>query len=197
MNTQEQSTSNTRSDDASPKRGTRRLGFATVVGLTAVAGIGLAVQSASAAQVSQAPAGAQLPWDDSDAVGPSGSLDRPHDDRGRMEAMHDRMHQNPGGHMGDHMDDHMGPGKDRQPKPGVEGRGVGLRELLETAADVLGISVEDLVAEIRSGKSIAEVAESSDVPVQDVIDALVEKVMAQVTERITALVNQTPPPPQD
>jgi uncharacterized protein (DUF433 family) len=54
----------------------------------------------------------------------------------------------------------------------------------KTAADTIGISVEDLVAELKAGKTIAEIATAHGVDPQAVIDALV----AQANERIDAAV---------
>jgi len=44
---------------------------------------------------------------------------------------------------------------------------------LDTAADAIGISREDLLTQLGDGKSIAQVAQSKDVDVQKVIDAMV------------------------
>jgi hypothetical protein len=57
---------------------------------------------------------------------------------------------------------------------------------LQTAAEALGMTVDELAAELEAGKSIATVAEERGVDVQTVIDALV----AEATERITEMVNQ-------
>jgi len=46
-------------------------------------------------------------------------------------------------------------------------------EALRTAADAIGIPVEDLIAEIEAGKTIAEVAEANDVDPEMVVKALV------------------------
>lgn len=87
----------------------------------------------------------------------------------------------------------------------------GARAVLSAAAGAIGISEADLRAALRSGQSIAQVAESRDVPVKKVVDALVadaEKRMAakveagelpqaqadqrsaKLEERFTALVNR-------
>lgn len=78
---------------------------------------------------------------------------------------------------------------DRPPK----GHGPGL----ETAAEVLGLSVEDLRAELEAGRSIAQVAEAQGVDVQDVVDALVakgterlEQAIAELPERARELVDR-------
>lgn len=163
------------------------------VGLATGVGVGLVVESqlgasqADAAQVETAPAGSRLPWDDSD----NGDLseDGSPDGRGRVQGMlpgrHSRMHE------GMH--------------PQVEGPGAqmldrrrdDLRELTAIAARTIGITVEDLVAELKGGRSIADVATEKDVAVQDVIDALVDEVVKDATERITELVNRTPQAPKE
>ncbi|MFP5256255.1 MAG: hypothetical protein ACLGI8_10455 [Acidimicrobiia bacterium] len=58
---------------------------------------------------------------------------------------------------------------------------------LETVAEVIGISVEDLRAALADGQSIAEVAEANGVDRQDVVDALVEEAMARLDEIEAAL----------
>jgi hypothetical protein len=83
--------------------------------------------------------------------------------------------------------------------PGVPGEGHG-RHVggpggmnLETAANALGMSVEDLRTELQAGKTIAQVAGEKGVDVQTVIDALV----ADATTRITDAVNNGVPKPPD
>jgi hypothetical protein len=58
---------------------------------------------------------------------------------------------------------------------------------LETAAEAIGISEEELAQALRDGQSVADVARSRNVDPQLVIDALVE----QSRERITGWVNGT------
>lgn len=77
--------------------------------------------------------------------------------------------------------------------PRFEHRGEGL----EAAADAIGISVEDLVAALRDGQSIAQVAEANDVDLQTVIDAMVangtdrlEEAIAELPDRIAELVQR-------
>lgn len=62
-----------------------------------------------------------------------------------------------------------------------------LGEGLEVAADALGMSVEDLTAELRDGKSIADVAEEQGVELETVTDALVEHGLARLAEAEAAL----------
>lgn len=71
-------------------------------------------------------------------------------------------------------------------------------EGLSTAADALGMTVEELRTELRAGKSIADVAADQGVDVQTVVDALVadaterlEELQASLPERMTELVNRT------
>ncbi len=83
----------------------------------------------------------------------------------------------PGGHGG-----HGGPGQGHG-----HGRGAGL----ETAADVLGLEVDALRTQLREGASLAEIAEAQGIDVDTLIDALVE----DARERITAMVNGERPEP--
>lgn len=46
-------------------------------------------------------------------------------------------------------------------------------EALGVAAEALGISIDDLIAEIEAGKTVAEVAEAEGVDPEDIVDALV------------------------
>lgn len=71
--------------------------------------------------------------------------------------------------------EHDGPRGDR---PGPR------RIALDTAAEAIGISAEDLRTALRDGSTIAEVATANDIEVQTVVDALV----AEATERIDAAV---------
>lgn len=70
---------------------------------------------------------------------------------------------------------------------GKAGRGPGRGPALETAAKAIGISTEDLRTAVKSGKSIAEVAEDNGVAPQTVIDALVAERRAQVQNRLDKL----------
>jgi len=59
------------------------------------------------------------------------------------------------------------------------------KELAAVVADTIGIPVEDLVAALKDGQSIAQVAEANDVERQAVVDALVAHGVPQKTaERI-------------
>jgi hypothetical protein len=71
---------------------------------------------------------------------------------------------------------------------------------IDAAAKALDMTPEALRSEVRSGKSVADVAKEKDVPVQDVIDAVVAAEKARMEEEITKLpdqvtnwVNHTPP----
>lgn len=70
----------------------------------------------------------------------------------------------------------------------------------DAAADALGIDVDDLLAALRDGRTIAELAEEHGVALDDVIDAMVADVLehldqteAEVRERIAALVERSLP----
>ena len=60
---------------------------------------------------------------------------------------------------------------------------------LESAATALGMTVEELRAELDAGKTVAEVAELQGVDLQTVIDAIVADAEEDVVERVTAWVN--------
>ena len=62
---------------------------------------------------------------------------------------------------------------------------------LDAAAEALGVETEDLVAALRDGKTIADVAEEQGVDVDTVIDAMVD----EARERITEFVNEGPQRP--
>jgi hypothetical protein len=65
----------------------------------------------------------------------------------------------------------------------------GPRELV-TAAEYLGLTQDELFAELQSGKTLAQVAEAQGKSVQGLIDALV----AEATTKITDMVNNPLPP---
>lgn len=62
-------------------------------------------------------------------------------------------------------------------------------DFLATAAEVLGMTEDELKTELESGKSIADVAKAKGVDVQKVIDALVALSNSEALDRITELVN--------
>jgi hypothetical protein len=61
---------------------------------------------------------------------------------------------------------------------------------LEAAAKALDMTPEALRSELRSGKSIADVADEKDVPVQTVIDAVVAAEKARLEAEIAKLPDQ-------
>jgi uncharacterized protein (DUF433 family) len=84
--------------------------------------------------------------------------------------------------------------------------------LVEVAAKAIGIPTDELVADLKSGKSIADIAHSKDVDVQKVVDAIVssakekidaavesgklpadkaEQIKSRLADRIGELVNRT------
>lgn len=98
------------------------------------------------------------------------------------------------------------------------GRHGARRVALATAAEAIGISVDDLRTALQDGSTIAEVATANDVEVQTVVDALVaeateridaavadgrldadraEEIKAELPDRITARVNGDDPGPGD
>lgn len=102
-----------------------------------------------------------------------------------------------------------GPGR-----PGHRHPGIARHLALDTAAEVLGLTVDELRTELEGGSTLAEVAEANDVDVETLIGALVaeaterldeavadgrleadeaEEIEAALTERITARVNGEEP----
>ena len=81
------------------------------------------------------------------------------------------------------------PGEFHGPRGGFHPGGVNL----ETAANALGMTVDELRTELEGGKTIAQVAGEKGVDVQTVIDALV----ADATTKITDAVNNGFPHPPD
>ena len=84
-------------------------------------------------------------------------------------------------------------GQDHESDDGHEGRGgpknERRQEMLATAADAIGITVTELQTAVKSGQTIAEVAVANGKSVQSVIDALVAQATADITARITDMVN--------
>jgi len=66
-------------------------------------------------------------------------------------------------------------------------------EGLAKAAEVIGISVADLKTALKSGQTIAQVAQANGVSVNSVIDAMVADATATLRQRITDLVNGVRP----
>jgi hypothetical protein len=196
-----------------PKRSSRRLIVGTVVGLVVgltATGVGLAAQSPLSAKTTvQAPTGAQLPWDDSTSSDDplarnhstrnqsnddanEGADGRAHDRRERRSERRGEMREKMGQHMaGEGLEKPMNrERRDMRERPGM-------RDFMAGAAETLGISVEDLIAEVRSGKSIADIAKENDVDVQAVIDALVEQVTSNARDMIVDLVERRLPVSQN
>jgi hypothetical protein len=72
-------------------------------------------------------------------------------------------------------------------------RGEKRQERLTTAAEAIGITAEELKTAIEGGQTIAQVAEANGKSVQSVIDALVAQASADLTQRITDMVNGVKP----
>lgn len=66
-------------------------------------------------------------------------------------------------------------------------------EGLAKAAEVIGVSVDELKTALQSGQTIAQVAEANGVSVNSVIDAMVADATANLRQRITDLVNGVRP----
>lgn len=66
------------------------------------------------------------------------------------------------------------------------GHHLGARKGLATAASTIGISEADLMTALRSGQSIADVARSSNVDVQKVVDALLAEAKKRLADKVAA-----------
>lgn len=71
---------------------------------------------------------------------------------------------------------------DRKGRPGMPGRGAGL----EPVAKVLGMSVDDLRAALKDGKTLAQIAKDKGVDKQKVIDALAAEAKTHLDEAVKA-----------
>jgi hypothetical protein len=69
--------------------------------------------------------------------------------------------------------------------PGMGPMGRGDASLANVAAEKLGLSLEDLRAELQDGKSIADVAAEKGVNTQDIIDAYLAELETSLTEQVT------------
>jgi hypothetical protein len=100
----------------------------------------------------------------------------------QADEMGQRMDQGPGRRG---MWPGFGPGK-RGMGPHM-GFGIGGREdsLIEVAADELGMTVEDLMTELRNDKSIADVAKEKGVDTQVIIDAYLAKLTENLNQAVT------------
>lgn len=65
-------------------------------------------------------------------------------------------------------------------------------EILETAAGAIGITADELRAEMQAGKSIAAVAREKGVDPATVVDALVAKAQEGLQKRFSEMVERTP-----
>jgi polyhydroxyalkanoate synthesis regulator phasin len=59
------------------------------------------------------------------------------------------------------------------------------REVAKVVADTIGISPQDLVADLKAGKSIAEVAQAHDVDPKAVADAIVSHATQRIDQAVT------------
>jgi hypothetical protein len=90
----------------------------------------------------------------------------------------------------------MGGGHDGQNHGGQNhggARGEKRQEMLTSAAEAIGITADELKTAIEGGQTIAQVAEANGKSVQSVIDALVAQASADLTQRITDMVNGVRP----
>jgi hypothetical protein len=74
-----------------------------------------------------------------------------------------------------------GPGMGRGPGHGF---GIAFRAGLDTAAEAIGISEDDLRTALEGGQSVAQVAEANGVDAQTVIDTLVAEATAKIDEAV-------------
>lgn len=74
-------------------------------------------------------------------------------------------------------------------RPGGKGHGIGAKarkEGLSIAATTIGITVQELRTELKSGKTIAQVAAAHNVTATKVIDAMVAAAEARIDQAVTA-----------
>ena len=71
---------------------------------------------------------------------------------------------------------------DRPPAEAGPGRGDGPK--LDAAAEALNLSVDDLRAQLRDGKTLAQVAQEQNVDVQRVIEAMVADATARIDQKV-------------
>lgn len=76
-----------------------------------------------------------------------------------------------------------GPGRGRGGPAGVFGD---LRRGAQSVADALGITTDQLTTELRSGKSLADIATAHGKTKQDVVDALVKEATTRLDAEVTA-----------
>jgi polyhydroxyalkanoate synthesis regulator phasin len=101
----------------------------------------------------------------------------------QAEKMQERLAEQPGAGM-------MGPGMrgGRGMGMGMSGRGMmggmGGSRLLTTAADKLGMSLDDLQTALQDGKTIAGLAEEKGVDIQTIIDAYLAEVKSDLDEAV-------------
>jgi hypothetical protein len=103
----------------------------------------------------------------------------------RGERAGERGMRGPGGQMG-----MRGPGGERGMRgPGGPG---GPGASLETAAETIGISVEDLRTQLRDGQSLAAIAEANGVSTETLVDALTEDARSRITEMVQRVPGEKP-----
>ena len=80
----------------------------------------------------------------------------------------------------------------RGPRHGGPGRPGGPGASLETAAEAIGISVEDLRTQLRDGQSLAAIAEANGVNAESLVDALTADARQRITEMIQRVPGERP-----
>jgi hypothetical protein len=78
-----------------------------------------------------------------------------------------------------------GPGAGRGPGHGL-GPGHGGRPSLDVAASTLGMTEQELLTELRGGRSLADVADGAGVPVDDLTAALVQAAESRLAEAVAS-----------
>ena len=84
-----------------------------------------------------------------------------------------------------------------QRQGGFGGRGVNLSpDVLQSAANVLGISSRQLNSELATGKTLSQIAASSNVDVQKLKDAMLANIKAQIDAQVSSgrIVRRKPTP---
>jgi hypothetical protein len=152
----------------------------TMTGLAVIALAVGALLATGAISFAQSPTPTPSPTEDAGGDTPTPAPSDEDTDSGEDDATDPEDDTDPGG------DDPEGSEGDDE-DTGRAGCGPGGKHLIkEAAAQVLGISEEDLIAGLRDGQSLAQVAEAQGMSVNDFRAALLANVTANLQEQLNA-----------
>jgi hypothetical protein len=60
------------------------------------------------------------------------------------------------------------------------------RSLVRGVADALGLEVSEVAAQLREGKTLAQIIEDNGSTAEEVVDAMLEDIRARLLERLSA-----------